>query len=102
MLSIMSPNSWAMSNLAFCEGGCSPFSSAHRSHTWISVSLLSWISVKCTVAGFFPQIWQTIEVLSLSCGQYAAFEGEDSVRGAGKPFVVGHDHECSMLLVRQR
>src|SRR5215470_9397316 len=49
-------------NENFCrpEGGARPFSCAQVWQTCSSELRLSWISVKCTVAGFLLQIWQTI------------------------------------------
>ena len=91
-----------MSNCCFFEVACSPFSSAQRSHTWISDILLSWISVKCTVAGFLPQIWQSIRVPLGGPVQPPAFERQHPVGDRGQPIIVGHHDKRLPPLAGQR
>ena len=77
-------------------GVCSPFSSAQRSHTWISDILLSWISVKCTVAGFLPQIWQSIaRALSAPVAQPAGLERQHAVARARRAYHCGSRRQTS-------
>src|SRR5437867_11310701 len=80
----------AMSNLCFLAEAWSPFSSAQRSHKWISDILLSWISVKCTVAALFPHTWQTMRLPLDRRAQPPTLEHHHLVGDRSQPITVRH------------
>ena len=99
MVSTMPASRSAIVELVRVRGRLETLLLGAASHTWISVIRLSWISVKWTVAGFFPHTWQSIGNPSAGRDRPPeASESQHPVRERGQSIIVCHHDERLMPL----